>query len=226
MKSIQCSRFIWTIFGLYGVATIAFSLTQQSTRQRSSSQFHSTHYLQSTTSETEVKVNVARVSVCTGELCQCQGQEYEYTGGAADAVLQRLQSFDLPFPVDSITCMGACGMGTMIAIDYEGGDSIMTDGLEGAIRELGLQTESLGAKPQTSADSSAVVEDITAESTVLESEVKPAVNTPVKSKSRELTDVRERMREEAAKDDQRENPWMNMASYLAKKAMNSMLGKE
>lgn len=117
-------------------------------------------------------------------------------------------------------------MGTMIAIDYEGGDSIMTDGLEGAIRELGLQTESLGAKPQTSADSSAVVEDITAESTVLESEVKPAVNTPVKSKSRELTDVRERMREEAAKDDQRENPWMNMASYLAKKAMNSMLGKE
>ena len=57
----------------------------------------------------EYKINtqvpITRISVCAGELCQCQGENYEYTGGAADAAIKELQSFGLPFPVDEVGCM-------------------------------------------------------------------------------------------------------------------------
>lgn len=48
---------------------------------------------------------VSRISVCTGELCQCQGEQYEYTGGAADAVVDELQRIGLPFPIDEVGCL-------------------------------------------------------------------------------------------------------------------------
>ena len=51
------------------------------------------------------QVPITRISVCAGELCQCQGENYEYTGGAADAAIKELQSFGLPFPVDEVGCM-------------------------------------------------------------------------------------------------------------------------
>ncbi len=51
------------------------------------------------------EVSITRISVCAGELCQCQGKNYEYTGGAADAAIKELQSFGLPFPVDEVGCM-------------------------------------------------------------------------------------------------------------------------
>jgi hypothetical protein len=48
---------------------------------------------------------VSRISVCTGELCQCQGEQYEYTGGAAFAVMEGLKNIGLPFPIDEVGCM-------------------------------------------------------------------------------------------------------------------------
>ena len=51
------------------------------------------------------QVPITRISVCAGELCQCQGEKYEYTGGAADAAIKELQSFGLLFPVDEVGCM-------------------------------------------------------------------------------------------------------------------------
>jgi hypothetical protein len=50
-------------------------------------------------------IPVSRISVCTGELCQCQGEQYEYTGGAASAVIEELLNIGLPFPVDEVGCM-------------------------------------------------------------------------------------------------------------------------
>lgn len=185
--------------------------------------------LSSTSSQTvEVKEKVSRVSVCTGELCQCQGEEYEFTGGAADAALQKLRSLDLSFPIDDVGCMGVCGLGTMIAIDYEGGGSIMTDGLEGAMRELGIQTEGL-----VKSEHEPVILDKTElnnEGTVPSPEVitgrePQSVQIPTK-KPKELVDVRDRMREEAARDEEQGNPWLNMASYLAKKAIDRVVGNE
>jgi hypothetical protein len=51
------------------------------------------------------EIPITRISVCAGELCQCQGEKYEYTGGASDAAMKELQSFGLPFPVDEVACM-------------------------------------------------------------------------------------------------------------------------
>ena len=38
-------------------------------------------------------------------------------------------------------CLGACGMGTMVAIDFDNGDSIMTDGLQSTLLELGIDAQ-------------------------------------------------------------------------------------
>ena len=184
--------------------------------------------LRSTTlnSDEVMKPKVTRVSVCTGELCQCQGEEYEYTGGAADAVMEQLLSLNLTFPVDEVGCMGACGMGTMVAFDYENGDSIMTDGLEGALNELGLEIGSFESTIHSICESSSIEDDsIAGSDNMISRNVTNSAIKSVESRSRELADVRERMREEAAKEDKLENPWLNMASYLAKKAMDNVIGR-
>ncbi|KAL7488332.1 hypothetical protein ACHAW6_013916 [Cyclotella cf. meneghiniana] len=216
---------------LEGIAK-AFSLTHPSNgclRRPQSWTSRLSDCLQSTASSAdtigEVSTKVRRVSVCMGELCQCQGQ-YEYTGGAADAALQKLLSLDLPFSIDEVGCMGACGMGTMIAIDYENGNSIMTDGLEEAVNELGLQMEISERK----SGSFAVVDDYAQDGDALADSDMNSMGSQRKedksNKSRQLTDVRERMREEAAKEDDQGNPWINMASYLAKKAMDRAFNRE
>ncbi len=210
--------------GLVASAQVVASFSPTTSKQlRTPTQIHST--ITSTPSEEVVvktKVPVTRISVCAGELCQCQGEEFEYTGGASDAAIQELRQLDLKFPIDEVGCLGACGMGTMIAIDYENGDSIMTDGLESTYSELGIsaktQLSSDGNVPSSDtveATSSAVVSDATS---------KPNA-TKKKPSAKELVDVRERMREEAAAVEV-ENPWLKMGSYLAKKASAKMFGSE
>ena len=202
--------------------------------------------------EVKTEVPVTRISVCAGELCQCQG-EYVYDGGASDAAIAELERLGLPFPVDETPCLGACGMGTMIAIDYDNGDSIMTDGLESTLFELGIEqsippvvlstvdrTES-----DTNTDNSIENEDTSLEMeatgnsdevvvSTLPTEPTAATNiAPIQQKERPkpkreekpiMADARERMREEAAEE--AANPWVNMASYLAKKATSKMFGSD
>ena len=205
-------------------AQVVSSFTPTSTQQRTPTHIHSTI---TTTSSEEVvvktKVPVTRISVCAGELCQCQGEEFEFTGGASDAAIQELRQLDLKFPIDEVGCLGACGMGTMIAIDYENGDSIMTDGLDSTYAELGIS-----AKTQLSTDESELTSD-TIEATSL-TVVSDETSTPLATKKKkvppkELVDVRERMRKEAA-DVEVENPWLKMGSYLAKKASDKLFGSE
>ncbi|KAL9190839.1 hypothetical protein ACHAXT_000545 [Thalassiosira profunda] len=191
--------------------------------------------------EVNTEVPVTRISVCAGELCQCQG-EYEYEGGAADAAIETLERLELPFPVDEVGCLGACGMGTMIAIDFDNGDSIMTDGLQSTLLELGIDaqkapppsvsnveeaeaengaTEAAGVtNSEAPPSASDLVSDIASVDTVTKAEI------PAQKKPPALVDVRDRMRQEAADEEVQTNPWMNMASYLAKKATDNMFGSD
>lgn len=204
----------------------SFSFSPTSNRQRTPTQIHST--VTSTSSEEVVvktKVPVTRISVCAGELCQCQGEEFEYTGGASDAAIQELRQLDLKFPIDEVGCLGACGMGTMIAIDYENGDSIMTDGLESTYSELGISP-----KTQFSTDGSVPSRSDTVEATsspvaVVSDATSKPIATKKKPSAKELVDVRERMRQEAASAEV-ENPWLKMGSYLAKKATDKLFGSD
>jgi len=211
MRSIRCVYLcVHSIHAFYwGNLSIQSAGRQTSTLHK--------FFLQSTTSESDVNTRVARISVCTGELCQCQGDN-EDTGGAADDALQKLRSLELSFPVDEVGCMGACGMGIMIAIDYENGDSLMTDGPDGVISELGLKVLQASA-PTIPLDRTinSTTESLTADKASVEGTAR---------KSRQLADVRERMREEVAKEDRQENPWMNMVSYLAEKAMENVFGNK
>ena len=178
---------------------------------------------------------VERISVCGGELCQCQG-EFEW-GGASDHAIETLESLNLPFDVDEVGCLGACGRGTMIAVDFRNGDSFVLDGLESTLTELGLQTknESPGGE-QVSAEPSIDPVSVDERKSTAESEEIPNVTQSIvevegatrRQRARASSpgtsgaptvDVRERMRQEAAEEAQ--NPWMNMAAYLFKKAVGS-----
>jgi hypothetical protein len=91
-------------------------------------------------------------------------------------------------------------MGTMIAIDYENGDSIMTDGLESTLEELGIRRQ----KDQSTFETGNTKDEHTENGAA-----------PVLEKPPLLADVRDRMRREAVGEV--ENPWIKMAAYLATK---------
>ena len=183
------------------IATQAYSTTAATATATSSSTVASEEEI-----VVKTKVPVVRVSVCAGELCQCQGEEFEYTGGASDAAINELEQLNLPFPIEEVGCLGACGMGTMIAIDFENGDSVMTDGLDSTYSELGISV-----KKQSLASASSQVDTTSA---VTETD---ATTTTKK----ELVDVRDRMRQEAVEVEV-ENPWLKMGGYLAKKAQEKL----
>ena len=107
-------------------------------------------------------------------------------------------------------------MGTMVAIDYENGGSIMTDGLVSTVVELGIQ---LHLTPKTLETASAIHGPtvVAATSSNSHNRIEPISES---EKPPILADARDRMRTEAAIEVG--NPWMNMASYLAKKAMEKI----
>jgi hypothetical protein len=79
------------------------------------------------------KPQASVVSVCTAELCCCQDE-----GLGGDEILAELQSRNLPYAVDEAICLGACGGGAMVAIDFEDGSSALVTGLQETLMELGL----------------------------------------------------------------------------------------
>jgi hypothetical protein len=202
-------------------------------------------------------IPVSTVSVCTAELCRCQEE-----GFGADDILSDLLSRDLPYPIDEAPCLGACGSGAMVAIDFEDGTCALVSGLEETLFELGLsQTAVPYETPANSLDEVKRVEDtapimavesittiidavvdlaatrtteeIDLARTVVEIEIpaEPAKTLlltppPPPAATKKYKDVRDRMRAEAAKDDQRTNPWFNVATYLAEKARKKIMGKE
>ncbi|KAL7453328.1 hypothetical protein ACHAWC_005004 [Mediolabrus comicus] len=188
---------------LLGGVTSGFSPAQ--THVRIATQAYSTAPASSSSTAVEeeivvkTKVPVARISVCAGELCQCQGEEYEFTGGASDAALNELEQLNLPFPIEEVGCLGAC------AIDFENGDSIMTDGLDSTYSELRISVKKQSLASANNVDSISAV-------------TKTDATTKTK---KELVDVRDRMRQEAVEVEV-ENPWLKMGGYLAKKATEKL----
>ncbi|CAJ1959502.1 unnamed protein product [Cylindrotheca closterium] len=79
---------------------------------------------------------VSSVSVCTAELCNCQ-EEGLFSG---DDILETLKSKNLPYPVEEAPCLGACGGGAMVAIDFEDGSAALVSGIDETLMELGLTT--------------------------------------------------------------------------------------
>lgn len=108
-------------------------------------------------------------------------------------------------------------MGTMVVIDYENGDSIMTDGLESTLVELGIQLE----HPQKSVEPASAIHG-SAIADITHSDAHNRIETTVElGKPSLLADVRDRMRSEVENSIEVGNPWMIMALYLAKKAMDT-----
>lgn len=181
------------------------------------------------------------VSVCTAELCCCQEE-----GMGGDEIFANLLERNLPYEVDEAPCLGACGGGAMVAIDFDDGSYGLVAGMEEVLMELGLE-DSLESNPleptatvdntdavspvTTSAPEPAMLNEISSTEAIAVVETKQVVpenptvqsSLPAKPKnptvqSSSLNDVRERMRAEAAKDEEVVNPWFNAASYLVGKA--------
>lgn len=83
-----------------------------------------------------LKATPAAVSVCTAELCCCQEE-----GMGGDEILVDLLRRDLPYAVDEAPCLGACGGGAMVAIDFEDGTSALVSGMDETLFELGIGAE-------------------------------------------------------------------------------------
>eukprot|EP00525_Craspedostauros_australis_P004205 CAMPEP_0198130960 /NCGR_PEP_ID=MMETSP1442-20131203/55085_1 /TAXON_ID= /ORGANISM="Craspedostauros australis, Strain CCMP3328" /LENGTH=248 /DNA_ID=CAMNT_0043791681 /DNA_START=321 /DNA_END=1065 /DNA_ORIENTATION=+ len=194
---------------------------------------------------------VSIVSVCTGELCQCQ--EDGWNGGE---ILQDLLSRDLPYTVDETGCLGACGPDAMVAIDFEDGGSYVAAGMPETLLELGLSGRMAAdedaivpavipavadatmevkmeadfgnvlestAAPDATAHTELAQEDAAKSAQQLQQLQPPRTRTkPLeesKRRSMPVEDARDRMRAQAAADDEpRQSPWLMAASYLANKA--------
>jgi len=77
---------------------------------------------------------VDRVSVCLGELCKCQEE-------SSELILQDLLSRNLPYVVEDAPCLGACGIGAMVSIEYQdGGYDLVTGRLE-TFQAVGIDIE-------------------------------------------------------------------------------------
>ena len=192
---------------------------------------------------------VSAVSVCTAELCQCQEE-------SGQDILDDLLSRNLPYSVDEAPCLGACGGGAMVAIDFEDRSSALVAGLEETLLELGIKEDGVEVpvvKEDTAVTASTEddmkenqleVKSILTKTTVLASPEETNIQQPITSTTETETtsisdnsskeekaeedfekkyeDARDRMRAQAAKarkeNEETINPWLNAASYLAKKA--------
>lgn len=192
---------------------------------------------------------VSAVSVCTAELCQCQEE-------SGQDILDDLLSRNLPYSVDEAPCLGACGGGAMVAIDFEDRSSALVAGLEETLLELGIKEDGVEVpvvKEDTAVTSSTEddmnenhleVKSISTKTTVLaspeETNIQESITSTVETETTSISDnsskeeeksedfekkyedARDRMRAQAAKarkeNEETINPWLNAASYLAKKA--------
>ena len=78
--------------------------------------------------------DVSRVLVCTSDLCRCQEDER----GGAMTVLSELLARDLPYPVEESACLGSCGIGSVVSVEFSDGKDIIAYGMDETLAELGL----------------------------------------------------------------------------------------
>jgi hypothetical protein len=216
---------------------------------------------------------VDRVSICFGELCKCQEEQEN-----AESIMNDLLSRDLPYVVEEAPCLGACGIGAMVSIEYEDGGYDLVTGLQETHDAVGIVC-SLSA-PRTSCNAD---ESVAAPFVQYQDEVEDFNRIPLDSNNQleenegfsassgmttqvdveeenlrkidiKVTDVAndkilesqpitkatsidsmtvdkeqdhgavQRMRNELnVAVDEKPNPWVNMALYLAQKAKESVI---
>lgn len=74
---------------------------------------------------------IDRVSVCMGELCKCQEE-------SSELILQDLLSRNLPYVVEDAPCLGACGIGAMVSIEYQDGGYDLVTGRQETFQAVGI----------------------------------------------------------------------------------------
>jgi hypothetical protein len=84
---------------------------------------------------------VDRVSICFGELCKCQEEEN------AESIMNDLLARDLPYVVEDAPCLGACGVGSMVSIEYEDGGYDLVTGLQETHDAVGIVSSTIPSEP-------------------------------------------------------------------------------
>jgi hypothetical protein len=180
---------------------------------------------------------VDRVTICMGELCKCQEEN-------ADMIMDTLVSIEgLPFQIDDSPCLGACGVGAMVSVEYEDGTYNLVTGLQETLEAVGLSEsidvrgnimsqdilspiESESARQDDLGETAQnYLNNIDMNSSTLNSvdNLSEKANETVIATEREDHNVEhgavKRMREEARESKEEVlNPWLNMAVYLLNKA--------
>ena len=153
--------------------------------------------------QTSSAVNVA---VCTGSLCVSQD------GMNALELLRTLReqqvTQQLPFPVKESSCLGACGIGAMVQLDFADGHSSIVAGLDETLDALGLQNET----PATQA----AAPPITARTQDTLPPTKDHPENPVG------LDARDRMRASAARRTASRAPLAIWGSYVLQKMLGTL----
>ena len=187
---------------------------------------------------------VHRVSICMGELCKCQEEN-------SDFIMNDLLSRNLPYTVEDSPCLGSCGVGSVVSIEYNDGGYDLVTGLQETHDAVGIIPSSrideqieLLCPPTLDHEEEETNEKGGLGSTFVVSskghEREDDMKQEIKSADERNSDLPdnslpagkepdhgavERMRIEAeAANEENPNPWVNMAFYLAKKAKENIIG--
>lgn len=175
-------------------------------------------------------LKVEHVTICMGELCKCQEE-------SSNLIMNTLKSSgELPFSIEESQCLGACGVGAMVSIEYDDGSYSLVTGLQETLEVVGLRNTLLNTpRYGTSKDERSLtvisVSENDSETFISSDYVIPLESTNSKAEKNSGSDMSikeddfhhdaiKRMREEARKSND-QNPWMNMALYLINKVTAS-----
>jgi hypothetical protein len=179
-------------------------------------------------------LKVDRVTICMGELCKCQDEN-------ADMIMQSLVSKgDLPFQIEDSPCLGACGVGAMVSIEYEDGSYNLVTGLQETLKATGLSGRIVAMENSISQDMTSTSDPINQDDKIsfnqmnsddgnivtivpnLDGDSSDKVNGTFISAGDEdnmlAHEAVKRMRDEARESNEEVlNPWVNLALYLFNK---------
>lgn len=190
-----------------------------------------------------VRANVDRVSICMGELCKCQEE-----GNNAESIMIDLQSRNLSFDVEDAPCLGACGLGAMVSVEYDDGDYRLVTGLDETLEAIGLAPQNDFIRNEVfeenasqmnnlniSTDSTIVgQEGQTATMEIITSDVLTQSLSEYTSDAQDMHEAMESTREEVevehdaikrmrAEATPESNPWINMAMYIGGKFKDGII---
>mmetsp|Transcript_20994 Transcript_20994/g.31102 ORF Transcript_20994/g.31102 Transcript_20994/m.31102 type:complete len:179 (-) Transcript_20994:202-738(-) len=114
------------------------------------------------------------VYVCTAELCCCQEE-----GFGGDEILEHLRAQNLPYPTEEAPCLGACGGGAKVSIDFDDGSYALVTGMKETLSELGLSTSDAHSDEELTHETTEQYDDADQKESIKVSET--IIATPVDS---------------------------------------------